>query len=416
MSTSTVRRPAAHLLAWSVFVIAACGSAAHAAKEVVPDLQIGMGTETNPRLASSVAGASSRSHGTVVDVAADFSSFSDRSSVSFTPELIANRYSGATDSDIESNDIYLNGKGERRWLTGSTGFDLDFSRVNVLRAELVPVDSDGNPDTNDPPPVDSGRLAVISDDRTREYVRPYVTFQASPRGTFTIAATKYKVSYSGSNLSNRTGFDDTQISFGLTRNVSTRNVFTTTVALENYSAEVNNNDTDAVRVEAGLTRQMNPLWTLTFAGGLMRDKFMFVAASQQVTGSDSNVTARLGLRKRSQRSAINFDVLRDVGPSSNGFSSLRDEVRIYYNRELTQRLKTTVGVLTSHTQTVGNVSVADTRDYRRAELNFEWAIRPKLFAGFGYTFTSQEFKEDPTGLHDTHAIFAGIRYRGMSRH
>jgi hypothetical protein len=88
---------------------------------------------------------------------------------------------------------------------------------------------------------------------------------------------------------------------------------------------------------------------------------------------------------------------------------------MYWDRAITQRLNTNFGVRVNKTQSLGDVSDRDDRDYARAEVGFEWALKPVLFLGGGYHYTSQDFEFLGGDNSTSQAIFIGLNYRGLSR-
>lgn len=391
---------------------------ARAAWEVVPDVGIGAETEENPRLnADTPITDTSTATSAVFDAAATIATFTERGFLSVEPSLVSYRYSDASDSDLESDDWYFAGRGEYRWRTVTAGFSANFARERLLSSELVSVDPDNDPDTNDPDTGDTGRLAFINEDRELFYFRPSLDFRVSERNVLTLEATKYDLLYSGGDLSFRSGFDSTRFATGIRRRVDERNVVSAIMSVETYEADANSNSTDIVTIEGSFIRPLTQLWTLNLAAGVLRSDFEFLDDNQQLTASaTTDYTMRLGVRKRTERSRINLDFNRNVYPSGSGFSSLRREVRIYYDRALTPRVNARFGVRVNETKALGDVDTVNNREYARAEVDFEWALKPVLFLEAGYGFTAQDFTEDLIQQRTkSNSIKIGMSYRGLSR-
>jgi hypothetical protein len=186
------------------------------------------------------------------------------------------------------------------------------------------------------------------------------------------------------------------------------------MSVESYEADVNQNVTDTVRIEATFTRPVTELWTFSLAAGVLRSDFEFVDDNQQLTDSTTDYTMRVLRKRTSAEDEINLS--RNVYPSSSGFSSVRREVVMYFDHALTQRLNARVGIRLNETTSLGDVSQQNDRDYARAEVGFQWALKPVLFLDAGYNYTAQEFTNSLLGEKtDSQAIFIGLRYRGLSR-
>jgi opacity protein-like surface antigen len=244
-----------------------------------------------------------------------------------------------------------------------------------------------------------------------------MAFRVSERNSLRLDATKDHITYSGGNLPFRTGYNDTRASLGIDRNVDERNVVSAIMSAERYEADVNQNKTDTVTIEGAFTRPVTELWTLSLAAGVLRSDYTVLDNNQQLTNrATTDYTMRLGFRKRAERSRINLDFTRDIYPSTSGYSSLRREVLLYYDRDLRQRLRASFGIRVNKTEALGNVNVADNRDYDRMEIGFEWAISPVMFLDAGYSYTAQDFTEDIfRNKSDSNALYIGVAYRGKSK-
>ena len=321
------------------------------------------------------------------------------------------------DSELESTDWSLNGSGEYRWQTVNAGFRADFSRERLLNSEVVSVDPDGDPDTDGPDAADSGRLAFISGQRERYWMNPYLGFTVSERNTIRLDIIEDRISFTEGDLAVRTGYDNTRFSAGIHRNLDDQNVVSATMSVEKYQADQDLNNTDTVTIEGAFAHPVTELWTFNFAAGVLRSEFEYLGNNQQlVARATTDYTMRLGLRKRSERSRINMDLTREVYPSTSGFSSIRREFIVYYDRDLPQRLNASFGIRLDDSESLGDVSVQDDREYARAEIDFTWAIKPVLFLGAGYAYTAQDFTEDLIQQKtSSNSVYIGISYRGLSQ-
>src|SRR5262249_8834253 len=147
-----------------------------------------------------------------------------------------------------------------------------------------------------------------------------------------------------------------------------------------YNADVNTNNFHTATIEGQFSHPINPLWTFNMTAGVLRSDFQVVNTLNRVTaGATTDYIVNLGFRKRSERSNLNADIGRDVYPSSNGYSSVRREARLYGEVDLSQRLGLDYGVLLQETKTLGNLNSTDDRNYADLELNLSWALKPVLF-------------------------------------
>lgn len=392
-------------------------SQAWAAWEIVPNLAMGAYATDNARLETDddLANLNGTSANVSTQASVTLTTFSERGFLSFEPTLSNSTYADDIDDELETTDVYFAGSGAYNWLSVGTGFVTDYSRESILTAELLEVEPDDDPDVEDPDPTDTGRLSFINQDRERLMLRPFVDFKVSERNTLRLQGTRTEVSYSGSDLSSRTGYDNTRLSAGIIRNANLRNQLSATLSVDNYQANANQNDQDTVRIEGAFTRPVTQLWTLNLAAGVLRSDFSFVDSSRLVDNASTDFTLRLGMRKRAERSSINFDLTRDAYPNSSGFSIIRSEFRSYFARDMSPRLAMNIGVRLSQSESLDDVNSEDDRDYKRGELNFTWAIKPVLYLVAGYAYTAQEFTSEDVGPAASHGIYIGLGYQGMSR-
>jgi len=125
----------------------------------------------------------------------------------------------------------------------------------------------------------------------------------------------------------------------------------------------------------------------------------------------------LGFRKRTERMGLNADVGRNVFPSSNGYSVVRREARVYGDVDMSQRLGLEYAVWFQETKTLGGLNTSDDRNYVDLQLDFSWAIKPVLFLVTGIEYQTQEFVNAVVNQGRTSgATFSvGVRYRGLSK-
>jgi hypothetical protein len=423
MNAIVIRRPdgqrAASVGATGIlFLGLLCPAAARAAWDFVPELGIAAQTEDNARLQpDTLITDTSTSLSMNLDAAATIATFDERGFLSFTPRLITYSYSEESDSDLESTDWYFYGEGERSWQTVTAGFVADLSRERLLSSELASVDRDNDPDTDDPDTGDTGRLAFIDEERERYYLNPYMSFRVSERNFLRFDAIKYEHAYAGGDRVFRSGYENTRFALSLQRNVDERNLVSATMSLDTYESSETLNTTDTVTIEGAFARPLSQLWTLNLGVGVLRSDFEFDSIDQPFTqGADTDYLVRIAMRKRGERSRMNIDFTRNIYPSATGYAARQREARVYYDHALTKRLNVRFGLLLEENVAVGDVDPRGTREYARAEVGFEWAIRQVLFLETGYNYTSQDFPEDIIQQRtDSNAIYIGMSYRGLSR-
>lgn len=395
--------------------------AAHAAWDFVPALDLRAQGQDNPRYLPNNAPPalqqqSQNASSAIFDVGAEMATYTDRGSLVFAPDVIAYQYADKAYNDLESTDYYFSGSGQYKWAKAAAGFVAKFTHEHLAAAEFGSVDfnlDQPNPDTGD-----TGRVALIDQYRNFYYLSPYVVFDLSPRNALRFDFTNYDSSYSGGDLSFRTGYSDRLLTTTLQRNVDERTQVAAVMTIDEYHAGVNTNDFRTVTLMGTFVRPVNQLWTFNMGAGVLRSDYTVVDILNRATSSaTTDYVINVGFRKRSERSNLNLDLSRDVFPSSNGYAVLRREIALAMNREFTQRLTMNVGFRLQETKTLGNLSSANDRNYGTVSMEWEWAIKPVLFLVAGLEWLSQEYPNDLVnrGQTDATSVTFGIRYRGLSK-
>jgi hypothetical protein len=416
MNQRTSKYTVASAIAMLIWLLA--GRVAYAEWGVVPSVELRALTEENPRLRpDTLVVTQENSSSAIFQGSLDLGTFTERGSLRFEPSFISYRYSDEADKDLESDDPYFNGSGEYRWEKLTAGFTTRYARERLRSAEIVSVEPDNDPDTVDPDFGDTGRLLFINEDRERYYVQPYVTVQVSERNSFRIDVTDYQTDFSGGDLSFRTGFSDTIVTASLIREVSERNSVSAIMSYDSFEANVNNNNYDTATIEGAFTRPLTELWTFTLAAGVFRSDFTVIdSLGRPDDGATTDYKARIGFRKRAERSRLNLDIARNVYPSGSSYNTIRREIRFYVDRDMTQRLIANFGILVQESKSLGDINSIDDRDYANVGIGFQWAIKPVLFLTAGAEYYAQEFTEDLLGERtNSTSIYVGIGYRGRSR-
>jgi hypothetical protein len=86
------------------------------------------------------------------------------------PPYAATPISTRPDESLESTDVFLRGRGQRRWQRANLGFNVDLSREKLLGTEFL--DPQPGDEVDELPNVD-GTLLGINEIRTRAVFAPY---------------------------------------------------------------------------------------------------------------------------------------------------------------------------------------------------------------------------------------------------
>ena len=394
--------------------------AAHAAWDFVPDLDLRAQEQDNPRYVPDNSPPPFQKESTssaILDMSVEMATYTERGSLVFDPEIINYQYTDNAYSDLESTDYYFTGSGQYKWRTAVAGFVARFTREHLAAAEFGSVDfnlDQPNPDTGD-----TGRVTTFIDQHRNFYwLSPYVLFNLSDRNALRFDFANYDISYTEGDLAARTGYKDRLFTTTLQRNVDERTQVAAVASIEQYNADVNTNDFRTVTLKGTFERPLNQLWTFNMAAGVLRSDYSVVDLLNRVTTSaTTDYIVDLQFRKRSERSNLNFDLTRDVYPSSNGYNVVRREARLALQRQFKPRLTMDLGFRLQETKTLGNLNAANDRNYAIVTGEWDWAMKPKLYLVGSFEWLSQKYPNDilNRGEMDATSLTIGIRYRGLSK-
>lgn len=401
----------------SAGVVFASVQPAFAAWEIVPDLELTVRTRDNPRLTADRITAVDEDEGSAASMQFNgrfaMANRTPRSELFVEPRIRADTYSDTANEDLESDDLFLDLRGVRRWERGAAGLRGYLSQESVYYSELLeaePLD----PNVDDPVAVDTGRLVRIDQDRERVTLAPYVDLEMSERSTILLEARLLDIAYTGAPVAGRSDFTDTLFSAGIRRQIDDRNQATARFIVSQFDADQNLNNTDTLGVEGTFARTISDVWTFMLSTGLRRSDIEFRDSSGDfVDDVDTNFALSLGFRKRSERSTLNLDVRRLIDPNSSGFLEQRNEFRVSLRRQMTPTLTGGIAFRAIDSGTLGDVTTAD-RNYARINLSLEWALTRSWAVAVGYDSIYQKFQGQSRDA-TSNAIWAGVNYRGLSR-
>ena len=320
---------------------------AQAAWDFVPEIGLLIEQSDNPRLRTGGETDASR---TIVDAEFDIRNFGERGEIRFRPRVRADQYADSEDAELENDDLFLRGSGEYRWQRATLGFTSNYVQQSILSSE-TPGAAPDDPDLEDPIDDITGNLIFFDQDQTRTVFRPYMELQLSERTAALLETEVMESSYTGPQFSSRTDYTNDTVAVGLIRRVDDTTRVTARLLASTYEAVQNMNVTDSVGVEGVFARPLSELWSLQIAAGVLRSDFRFIDADDNlVENADANVTFDLGFRRRTEFSRVNINLFREIGPSASGFLNQRNQLRIYLERQWTDRFSAWVAARANQLQ------------------------------------------------------------------
>jgi hypothetical protein len=275
-----------------------------------------------------------------------------------------------------------------------------------------------DPDVEQPPEGDTGRIEYLQQQRQRTYVSPYLELRISDRNRFRFAVDRTDVDYSETfSGAGRYRFDSTTISTALLRRIDDRNAVSATLYVGEYNADETSNHTQTFGVDGTFTRPLSETWELDMTVGLIRTDYEYIdpVTDRLVVNAASDVSFGMNFRKRSELSVWNISLGQSVVPNGSGYMVRIDQLWAYLEQRFTQRFDGEFGVTIFRSRTLDAASVIDDRDFASLVFGFEYAMKPTLFLRFGLNSFGQEFVNENTGVANGQTVYFGVYYRGLSR-
>jgi hypothetical protein len=387
---------------------------ARAAWDLVPAVGLTTEVDDNARLLPTDQPTSTR---TALDARLRMRSFGDRGEAYIEPRFVTDAYSASVDKPLESNDVFLLTSAAYQFEHSSIDFQTDYRKESVLRSEIDPALPDNLTDQG-PGTVDTGAgtLGTFTDERKRLDVGFNVGFVLSPRTNMRLELSRIDVGYPDQVSVVRSPFDDNQIGVRLIRQVDQRNQVSARAYYDDFHAVRNDNNSNAFGVEGAFARPLSETWSVEFAMGVARTDYTFRPATGGIVdNAANNFTFNTAFRKRSQLTNWTIEVGRAIDPNSNGFLTVRDDLRLRMAHQFTSRLAASFGLRGSQVDTPAeSVGGGFTRDFWRASFQVDWNITPRWLLTTGIDHVTEEFPQ-ALGNAVSNALLVGVRYQGLSQ-
>jgi hypothetical protein len=227
-------------------------------------------------------------------------------------------------------------------------------------------------------------------------------------------------------------YDTANADFALTHTLDQKNTFRLAVNVSSFSADnFNRVDVPLLRIENqtdnyGITATYERILSQTLRGtlrlGTVRNSAEVISGQGGTFRSNqSTILGNLGIRKRSEKTTLNFDLGRTQVPRSDGRQVTQDEARFFVDHNFTRRLSGRFGLVGLDSSTLGDFDRFAQR-YWTFDLSTayrllpEWTVRALFtwrntetdFNQFGdFTLNTVEFDQE------NRRLFFSVTYSGL---
>lgn len=411
--------------------------------DYIPSASVGAGYETNP---NSAARSKDKDDSYVVTANArlDIRGETQRSHISFRPELRGAVYSGTEHSSREDSylNYYLPMSFSHSWQTLQASLGAGVSRISTRDSIIVGFDP------NDPPRPGFDTANRRTEHQERWYVAPALRYQLTQRDLLSLSLNYDDVSYTQARFSMRTDYRASSGQLSWDRSLSQRSTLSLSSNISGYKAERPNspikNDTLTYGLSAGYRYALTPISTVGFMAGGSRsevkikglpwlvDPAGFIVPCLDDSGTRivpcsvkstaGNFVGQLYYQRRPDTTITNeLHVSRAIQPSSDGSQVTVDQAAAYLTKRYTPRTSMKFSAIVWRQDAVSRQAEALSNRFRRNYYSLEAAVTHRLGRQWSitgqYRFTNDDRRYSTiSDSIDNHRFYIHLRYQGLGSH
>lgn len=347
-------------------------------------------------------------YGTQVDLAALVVWETPTGSTSVRPRVRFQDYS--TDDDVTNFEAFLDLRSQ--FQTERSRFLLvgRFDRRDSTLAEFADAGFD-DLDPEDPTSPESG-VQTFDQTRQRYELRPSYGYRLSERASFDISASYQSIDYSDEIPGRRVGYDYLLGDVGVTWAMGSQTDLKLFGGASRYERDDGLNDTDSLRAGVALEHRWSAKSGVAARVVFQQDDI----SSTDLPGGveDENVSAEVTLFRKGEVDEWRLVAGSAFSPSSAGGINKNTQVRVSYQRSLSEKTRFLAAIRHVDYASVGNINDQDERTYTTADLEVRRFLTPTWYVNAGYTYRSQDRDVLPGSAEDNQ-VFISIGYQGLAR-
>lgn len=395
--------------AWALPLLLA-GTAGAADVQTVPNVELR--TEQNDNFRLNPDGSESNTPGYIGDASLLFNIATPRGETLLLPRI---RYQNFKDEDdIERVETFFDASSVYRWERATFDLNASYSKRDLYNTETL----GGEFDPNDPDAPDNPESGTTTTGETRQLLRitPHYEYRLTERMGLGFEATYQVADYSSDVGVTKSDYDFGSVGTYLSWDLSQRGRMNAGVYASDFETDDRSEKAEAVGAELGYGYR----WSQTdgfdvsvfYEQNDITDVDPFGVVTEDTV---SDVGGSLSAYRKLEVSAWRASISRRFAPTGDRGKSTIDQMRLQYDRDLSERLKFRgAGRYESRTGLVDDFGASNDRDYARLDLSLKWDITQTWYVGGGYAYIWQDRAADPTDA-DNNKFFLYFGYQGLSR-
>jgi hypothetical protein len=342
--------------------------------------------------------------GAMLDASVAMRLLSQRSEISIVPKVTGNYF--PDDTQDNATNGYLDLKANTKTLKATYGVTAQYANEEVIFSELLPATFPGV-ELGQIVGSQSGRVNVLNR-RELESVVPTMTYDFSPRYHLNLDADYLHVAYD-KNLFEQSGFQNFQLTGGLSYDISQKSTLTGSLIGSRYEPDGGLEPTTGYGAQAELAFHPTQITRYYFRLGAIRSQ---AKVSGGGTVADTSITGGAGVTWTYQITQVVLDALQGVVPSAAGAVQNHTELRFRVIRALQPRLSGFIGARGIRLR--GGPVATQGSDYAAATTGLEYQLTRSYRLAGEYDYTWQRFQGEPHAA--SNAITLSVIYQPLSRY
>lgn len=373
--------------------------------------QIDLRTEANDNLDMKPEGTpEGDTFGFIADAQTLVGIFTQRSETSVRPRLKFQEYPDR--DDLQRVEAFLDLRSRYKWerseflLIGRYALQ-DSLNVETPSGEFDPLDPNfgGNSDSSS---------ILVGETRQRIELNPTFDFSLTERLRAGVGVNYEDVTYDAeSGQSTRTDYDFTMVDGSLAWTLNPQSEVALAVYASQYRAKDDSSETDAYGAGVGYTYQWSEVTgveaRLYYETNDVTD-YVPVRFEESTSGLGGSLVAYRKLEVSDWR----FTLSRQYIPTGDGGKSESDQLRLQYNRDLSEQLSFLGAARYEKRNAITESGSGDDRDYARLDLSLNWFMSETWYLRGGYSYIWQDREQD-NGDADNNKLFVSVGYQGIRR-
>lgn len=419
---------------------------AYAYWELSPELDAGLIWEENPRYIGDsaketaedqVPGITDAVTGTFVETRLNAIYRTSSDTFILRPRMRSTDYLKANE-DLNYDDWSIDVSAAHEDRRGGIGLSGSYGEISVRTGEFA----SATPENPNAPPESGGGSGRYSGNATQKSrnIRPYLSYNLSPRNVVRLNFNSTDITYDepqglGEFAGAQRGYFDydyNQTALAVDHFLDEKNFLQLSFTGNAFDSQQPNgpfrNSSDSFGLNVGYNRAITPTLTANATVGTTRTATRVsglpvdpltgapcpLTALCSETNDARNFIGDVGIRRRSERTTLNFNLSRSIAPRSSGREVVQDQVRLFVDRSLTQRLSGSVGAIYSRETGVANVLQVE-RDYLTIDTTLSWSLTRTLttYAKYTYVYNEDSLVGSSNFQQTNHRLYFGVSYRGV---